>query len=121
MDQQARDRDFSKPVVVEPETEAGQIAIFYNAVRQALARETRSSGTGMVLYFDLDGFKCVNDSLGHEDIAVSTSIGIVFFGADHNETAESLIRKADHAMYAAKLSGKGAYRFYIESMNESVS
>ncbi len=222
MDRQARLRDFSKPVEVEPETEASRISKFYNAVlegfnletgrsrmamrklsqlanydsltglanrrlffeavRRALARVKRSGGAGTVLYFDLDGFKNVNDTMGHEcgdlllkevarrianlvreeDIlariggdefcllvegaegemepqviaekvlhalaepvelgggraTVGISIGIIQFDSDHAETDASLVRKADLAMYAAKLAGKGVYRFY-EGQDES--
>jgi Amt family ammonium transporter len=106
MDEQARSGDFSKPVEVEPETEAAPIAAFYNTVlekflletgrrqmamqklnqmanydaltglvnrrfffesiKRALSRANRNQSGGAVLYFDLDGFKAVNDNFGHE-------------------------------------------------------
>lgn len=106
MDEQARSGDFSKPVEVEPETEAAPIAAFYNtvlekflletgrrqmamqklnqmanydsltglvnrrfffeSVKRALSRAKRNQSGGAVLYFDLDGFKAVNDNFGHE-------------------------------------------------------
>lgn len=214
MDQHTRMGDFSRPVVVEPETEAHHIATFYNAVLEkvtaesdrrhqalarlhelahsdaltglpnrrlffeslirALARARRSAHGGAVMYFDLDGFKAVNDTLGHEagdelllqvaarmravlregdllarlggdefaliienaaddeaPVAVAekvldalaepfvlragaarigVSIGIARFGALEAETAEAVLKRADAAMYDAKLAGKNTWR-----------
>ncbi len=220
MDQQARLGDFSRPVVVEPETEAAHIAVFYNAVldkfhlethrrqealerlthlanydgltglanrraffdaaRHALAKANRNGRQGVAMYFDLDGFKAVNDSLGHEagdellkqvaqritdcvreidlvarlggdefcllideidsiagaehvaakileaidkpfDISgrsarVGLSIGIAVFGKDRGGlSVEALVSRADSAMYAAKLAGKGRWKFAAET------
>ncbi|MEG3617625.1 ammonium transporter [Magnetovibrio sp. PR-2] len=106
MDWQARTGDFSKEIEVENETEAHQIATFYNAVlekfqletgrrqealerltelattdgltglpnrrvyfdllRRAIASSSRNHRQGAVMYMDLDGFKKVNDTLGHD-------------------------------------------------------
>jgi len=106
MDMQARSGDFSRFVDIEPETEAGHIATFYNSVLEkfhieslrrqnamdelyklanydsltnlvnrryfyditskAISRTKRSGKKVALLFLDLDGFKQVNDTLGHE-------------------------------------------------------
>ena len=106
MDLQAKSGDFSNYVDIEPETEAGHIATFYNSVLEkfhiesarrqnamdelyklanydsltnlvnrryfyditskAISRTKRSGKKVGLLFLDLDGFKKVNDTLGHE-------------------------------------------------------
>lgn len=59
--------------------------------------------------------------LANKEIIGSTSLGISIFPND-DTTAEGLIRKADAAMYLAKDSGKGNYKFFsqeIEDQNNS--
>jgi Amt family ammonium transporter len=211
MDVQAHTGDFSRPVSVEVESEASQVAAFYNAVlekfnleidRRKMAMQRLSDlanhdaltglgnrrylferlrrvlamasaeHPGALLYLDLDGFKRINDLIGHDagdfmlkqvarwlrqsagqealivrlggdefaivltDLArprsqattlarevierlnqvvdygehhlyVGVSIGIALFGEDRSETVKDLLRRADEAMYAAKLAGKG--------------
>jgi diguanylate cyclase (GGDEF)-like protein/PAS domain S-box-containing protein len=50
---------------------------------------------------------------------VSCSIGISLF-PEHGADSESLIKNADAAMYSAKESGRNAFRFFTEHMNEQV-
>lgn len=63
----------------------------------------------------------VSEPFSHEghEFMVSTSIGITLFPRDATETDE-LIKYADIAMYHAKDAGKNTYRFYSESMNQSM-
>ena len=217
MHHQASTGDFRRPVAVEPETEADQIATFYNAVlekfnietdkrqmamyklsqlanydsltslpnrraffdavKKVIGRAYRSDQFAALLYFDLDGFKQVNDQFGHEagdvvlketarringclreydvfarlggdefalvledmkmpeedtiavaekiinvvaepyqvaagEAVIGISIGIVLFRGAQGETVNTLVQRADQAMYAAKLSGKGTWYLY---------
>jgi len=55
--------------------------------------------------------------LANKEISCSASLGISIFPAD-DETADGLIRKADSAMYLAKDSGKGVYKFFSQDMED---
>ena len=57
----------------------------------------------------------VFDGLAHRQTA---SLGISVFPDDGSD-AETLVRKADTAMYNAKESGKNSYRFYTAAMDAS--
>jgi diguanylate cyclase (GGDEF)-like protein len=54
--------------------------------------------------------------LGDHQVGIDTSIGIAFFPGD-GETAEQLIKNADLALYSAKESGRGTYRFFETAMD----
>ncbi|PAS96744.1 MAG: bifunctional diguanylate cyclase/phosphodiesterase [Candidatus Dactylopiibacterium carminicum] len=118
---------------------------------QVIAIAQREKRSLSVLFIDLDRFKQVNDSLGHNAgdellcsiancfkqefrasdvvgrlsgdefvavlIAPTASIGIAMFPADGRDM-ETLIQHADMAMYEAKTSGRGCFRFFSHEMNK---
>lgn len=50
--------------------------------------------------------------LGDEDLAVTASLGVALFPED-GDGVDALLRNADGAMYAAKRSGRNAYRWHV--------
>jgi diguanylate cyclase (GGDEF)-like protein len=56
---------------------------------------------------------------GHQ-LHADVSIGIALYPRD-GDTAETLMRNADTAMYHAKESGRGNYQFFSEQLTERVS
>jgi diguanylate cyclase (GGDEF)-like protein/PAS domain S-box-containing protein len=154
-------------------------ALFNDRLRVALAGAERRRDLIAVMYLDLDGFKNVNDTLGHaagdrllieigerigrciraadtlartggdeftillshagstadvtliaqriveavampiqvgdRQVRVGTSIGISFYPKD-GQDAETLLVKADLAMYKAKEAGRGQYRLFEGEM-----
>lgn len=54
----------------------------------------------------------------HQSIAVTTSIGIALC-PEHGQDADSLLKFADIAMYAAKTGGRNDMRFFDEAMNQA--
>ncbi len=51
------------------------------------------------------------------DVYVGASIGMAVYPADGEDT-ESLIKSADTAMYQAKESGRGNYKYFTQAMNQ---
>jgi diguanylate cyclase (GGDEF)-like protein len=92
---------------------------FLKALDHALARSRRFGETGMVLYIDLDGFKSVNDRLGHgagdtvlREVARAVSLSIrevdvaARIGGDEFAIALARIGRADGLNRARALQSK---------------
>ena len=154
--------------------------LLHDRLQQALAQSKRSGKLAALLFLDLDGFKRINDTLGHgigdlllksvakrlkttvrqvdtvarlggdeftivlleinhaqdaknvaqkilkvisrpykieeHELFVTASVGISIYPDDGSDI-ESLIRKADIAMYRAKGQGKNNYQVYHLSMD----
>ena len=58
-------------------------------------------------------------SIGPHEIAIGASIGVAVAPAD-GEGAEELIKNADAALYRAKRSGRGQYRFFEAEMDRQI-
>lgn len=59
-------KDLERMAYHDPLTQLPNRALFGDRLQQALARAVRSQELIAICYFDLDGFKPVNDKLGHE-------------------------------------------------------
>ena len=155
--------------------------LFQQSLEQAVARAKRRDEQVGVLCLDLDGFKSINDTLGHpvgdallhhvaqqllqvangavvarlggdefaivvpeandvgrsrrlaqtildrfaeplavagHTIATGSSIGIAVFPADGPDAA-ALLKNADLALYRAKQDGRGALRFFDQSLDQA--
>jgi PAS domain S-box-containing protein len=72
-----------------------------------------------VLQRIVDAIRVPIDCFGHE-VHVSASIGVALFPRDGDDV-DSLLRKSDLAMYAAKAKGGNCWRSFSESMNVAVA
>jgi diguanylate cyclase (GGDEF)-like protein len=72
------------------------------------------TGTMMMARLIVDAFK-EPFKLEHGDIVIGTSIGIAIAPSD-GWAADSLMKKADMALYSAKADGAGTYRFFEPKM-----
>jgi len=165
----------------DPLTGLANRANFRDRVRFALARADERNASAVVIFFDLDNFKHVNDTFGHAagdttlrtiadrvlgclrsndtaarlggdeftiliehikaiehslpvverllaalmepirlngiEVNVGGSIGVAI-SVPNEDDVESLLRKADLAMYRAKRSGKGRYVFFDSTLDK---
>ena len=58
--------------------------------------------------------------VGEYDLAVTASVGTALFPRDA-ASPETLLQRAEHAMFAAKSTGSGQQRFFSEAMNRAAS
>jgi diguanylate cyclase (GGDEF)-like protein/PAS domain S-box-containing protein len=168
----------------DPLTELVNRVLFLDRLEHEISHARRSKQTIAVMFLDLDGFKGVNDELGHEagdqlliefskrvsalmrrsdtfariggdefavllkdiknesdaeDVAtkilqtmasewivdgkkvtIGVSIGISLYPSEEVD-ANGLLKKADQAMYEAKLGGRNRYSLYHATLNEEIA
>ncbi|MFA6444489.1 MAG: EAL domain-containing protein, partial [Sterolibacterium sp.] len=173
----------------DPLTRLPNRRLLLDRLKQALASSTRNKRYGSLLFIDLDNFKTLNDTLGHdigdlllqqvgerlttcvregdtvarlggdefvvmlEDLSENIqesatqtetvgekilatlnnpyqlasylhhstpSIGVTLF-ADHQESLDELLKRADLAMYQAKAAGRNTLRFFDPGMQSIVT
>ena len=63
----------------------------------------------------------LKEGMSHEgqDLAMAASLGVSLY-PDDGRTGEALLANADMALYRAKESGRGAYRFFKREMDETI-
>jgi len=169
------EKELSELAFRDPLTGLANRANFCDRVRFALARADERNASAVIIFFDLDNFKAINDTFGHTagdqtlrtvaervlsclrsndmaarlggdeftiliehikaidhslpvverlqsvlmdpirlngvDVTVGGSIGVAI-SVPNEDNVESLLHKADQAMYRAKRSGKGRYVFF---------
>jgi diguanylate cyclase (GGDEF)-like protein/PAS domain S-box-containing protein len=93
-DRKALEQQLAHQAFHDPLTNLANRALFQDRVDQALARVTRTDGSLAVLFLDLDDFKTVNDSLGHQ----AGDVLLV-------EVAERLVAAARASDTVARLGG----------------
>lgn len=178
------DSKITRLAFYDPLTELVNRVLFLDRLEHEIHHASRSKQTIAVMYLDLDGFKGVNDELGHEagdkllvefarrvsalmrrsdtfariggdefavllkeiknesdaedaankilqtmesdwlvdgkKIVIGVSIGISLYPSEEVD-ANGLLKKADQAMYQAKLGGRNRYSLYHPSSSEAIA
>ncbi len=173
----------------DPLTRLPNRRLLMDRLQQALAASARNGRLGAMMFMDLDHFKTINDTLGHDigdnllrqvanrlrgcvrqsdtvarlggdefvvmledldmpapnaaaqteligekilaalnkpyqigmhTLSSTPSIGVTLF-LGHEESVDDLLKKADIAMYQAKLSGRNAIRFYDPQLQAAIA
>ena len=185
----AAEREIEQLAFYDPLTALPNRRLLMDRLKHALGASARSRRTGALLFIDLDNFKSLNDTLGHDkgDLLLqqvaqrltscvreidtvarlggdefvimleelssdahdaesqtemvvkkvlaalnqdylldghahhsSPSIGITLFNG-HNHSIEDLLKRADLAMYEAKMAGRNGARFFDPAMQTAVA
>ena len=95
--------------------EAGLVGRLGGDEFQALLPGIDNRDTLATLARDLIGSLSQPYFIGGASVSIGCSIGIAI-APEHGEDAETLIRNADLALYAAKGDGRGVHRFYSDEM-----
>jgi diguanylate cyclase (GGDEF)-like protein/PAS domain S-box-containing protein len=168
----------------DPLTKLPNRLLLADRLHQAIGQSRRLGTRVAICYLDLDGFKAINDSLGHamgdrllievsdrlgatvrggdtvarlggdefvlllaglgddeecrnalerllaivsapygiagdRELVISASIGVTVFPDDADDP-DTLIRHADHAMYAAKQAGKNRFQFFDTPLERAI-
>jgi predicted signal transduction protein with EAL and GGDEF domain len=82
--------------------------MFNEHLRPTAAGRDRGHGDFVLMLVDLDKFRCINDSLGH-DVGDMVPVEVA-------RRLQGLVREtdlaADQALYRAKVGGRGAWRWH---------
>ncbi len=94
----------------DPLTELPNRALFMDRLEHALARAGRRNELVAVLFLDLDGFKAVNDSFGHETgdhvlVAVAKRLGACLRGEGTSERPSGIVSRLGGDEFTILLEG----------------
>lgn len=181
-ERKALEAEYKRLALYDPLTGLPNRRLLVDRLRQAIIQNRRNKECGVLMFLDMDRFKQINDTFGHEsgdmllievgrrlsscmretdtvarlggdefivmltelpdermvarydaervgnkildvlnqpyqlgqNICESTpSIGLTLFGGDAMESVEAIIKRADGAMYEAKMAGRNRLRFSI--------
>ncbi len=102
-------------------------ALFYDRLQQAILRSVRNKSILGLLYLDIDYFKNVNDTHGHDvgdkllqsfssrirNLFRATDTFARLGGDEFTLEPDELIRQADSALYEAKRAGRNGFKISV--------